>query len=478
MKKSSCNTGNSNANESSADTNITVSRLNGINGTCVVGGGRVEEEQSNSNAWETVEPKGGRNGKSKKCSIVSNTRTIAEKMPPDTNVRIRNRRKTKLTSHRTTQRRIVKEIFISILDSVDVEINRKRRDAARLYANGQRRSNNDCQISCDNKVSSRAASLKDIVARSPCKNHGSVKLTSLQSLRNSTNSPEKLKYNTSSHRCNGSLESQITHNSRILNRGEKNVKRGREYDMKSKLKNSKSISVSSVDQNTVPTLQETLSGISAATQSSSIAYENDYQVLENECKVDNMTRIRKYTPRDGEVIGKYVPKDDVLLNSMQDDSSTSSGAANDQEVVCLSSSVKNPAPPLRTLLGISNTNSSSSSVASSLEAPHAIRQKSRRRDSYWKEDDVGCHLLNVCERLSADMNTFMGRRALALKRKRQERASLLATLQDSVQVKVFSLSLCLSPKKSSKYANHSSMYTYVSIFLCSALDYLGRLLSC
>ena len=81
----------------------------------------------------------------------------------------------------------------------------------------------------------------------------------------------------------------------------------------------------------------------------------------------------------------------------------------------------NVAPPFQTLLGPGNTNSASSSVASSLEAPHDTRHHKHHHYSLSKEDDVGYHLLMVCERLSDDMNTFRGRRALALEVRRRER---------------------------------------------------------
>ncbi len=90
--------------------------------------------------------------------------------------------------------------------------------------------------------------------------------------------------------------------------------------------------------------------------------------------------------------------------------------------------------PVQTLVGPGNNNSASSSVASSLEAPHATRHKPRQHHDSCREDDVGYHLLKVCERLSSDMNTFMRRRSAALEVRRSERGALLAALQDTVQV--------------------------------------------
>ena len=82
----------------------------------------------------------------------------------------------------------------------------------------------------------------------------------------------------------------------------------------------------------------------------------------------------------------------------------------------------NVPPPLDTLLGPGNSCSASSSVASSLDAPHGSRP----------EDDVGYHLLNVCGQLSEEINTFMSRRALALDVRRRERSAVLTALQDTL----------------------------------------------
>ena len=82
----------------------------------------------------------------------------------------------------------------------------------------------------------------------------------------------------------------------------------------------------------------------------------------------------------------------------------------------------NVPPPLDTLLGPGNSYSASSSVASSLDAPHGARP----------EDDVGYHLLNVCGQLSEEINTFMSRRSLALDVRRRERSAVLGALQDTL----------------------------------------------
>ena len=122
---------------------------------------------------------------------------------------------------------------------------------------------------------------------------------------------------------------------------------------------------------------------------------------------------------------------------MRDDSCTSEEEGEEPSAIGRTSCSNNAAPPLQTLLGPGNTNSASSSVASSLEAPHATRHRPHRHGSCCKEDDVGYHLLNVCEKLSDDMNTFMGRRALALNARRRERGALLVALQETLQVNIY-----------------------------------------
>lgn len=92
-----------------------------------------------------------------------------------------------------------------------------------------------------------------------------------------------------------------------------------------------------------------------------------------------------------------------------------------------------PQPPLP----ICNTVSASSSVASSLEAPHATRHRPRGRSHELKEDDVGYHLVKLCDKLSDEMAVFMERRAMALSIRRTERNALLGALQDAAS-KVFS----------------------------------------
>lgn len=82
--------------------------------------------------------------------------------------------------------------------------------------------------------------------------------------------------------------------------------------------------------------------------------------------------------------------------------------------------------------GVEATDSAASSVASSLEAPTNHVPVNSSVPAANPEEDVGYHLLDVCDRLSRDMSAFMGRRAVALAAKRRERSFLLSSLQETV----------------------------------------------
>ncbi len=84
-------------------------------------------------------------------------------------------------------------------------------------------------------------------------------------------------------------------------------------------------------------------------------------------------------------------------------------------------------PPKECMVPVTNCvgGSTTSSVASSLDNHNANGGNSR------DVMNVGYHLLNVCNRLSCDMATFMGRRSMALAARRRERGCLLQALQST-----------------------------------------------
>ena len=120
---------------------------------------------------------------------------------------------------------------------------------------------------------------------------------------------------------------------------------------------------------------------------------------------------------------------------------TSTTACPESSTLSTANNTPNNIPPVMT---VSNDiciggNSTTSSVASSLDhhpnsmLSHPSGCGADRAAKHHNQDDpsksVGYHLLNVCNRLSSDMATFMGRRGIALAARRRERGRLLQALQ-------------------------------------------------
>ena len=154
------------------------------------------------------------------------------------------------------------------------------------------------------------------------------------------------------------------------------------------------------DQNTAPTVPETLSSASEAVRASTgnKEFQSQSQEVAPSESSSGESRAAAKTDQAGQM-----PKGDKE---------------------------KPPAPPLPTLLNAENAHSATSSVASSLEAPHAAHH----HNSSANENDVGYHLLDVCSRLTRDMNIFMKRRSQALDLRRRERSQVLEALQGSLSV--------------------------------------------
>eukprot|EP00980_Cylindrotheca_fusiformis_P028339 scaffold22592_cov129-Cylindrotheca_fusiformis.AAC.25 len=148
------------------------------------------------------------------------------------------------------------------------------------------------------------------------------------------------------------------------------------------------------DQNTAPTIPETLSAVSAETLRNAIPQETG--TAPGDCSAEGSGEGLKPPLGQG---GKDVP----------------------------------PSPPLPTLL-TENANSSSSSVASSLDTSNAGHPGNHISSNQGNEKDVGYHLLDVCDRLTRDINIFMNRREHALEIRRRERGSVLMALQATLSV--------------------------------------------
>jgi hypothetical protein len=151
------------------------------------------------------------------------------------------------------------------------------------------------------------------------------------------------------------------------------------------------------DQNTAPTYQDTASSSSNARGPSKEEPQNAVDRKSDTCSSDTEEAPQRF---EGEAASKLDAVDTL-------------------------------SPPLLTLLSPENANSATSSVASSLEAPHRGRLH-HHSDAATDVNDVGYHLLDVCDRLSRDMSLFMSRRALALSARRRERGAILSALQNSV----------------------------------------------
>ncbi len=151
------------------------------------------------------------------------------------------------------------------------------------------------------------------------------------------------------------------------------------------------------DQNTAPTYQETVSAVSTP---SNVATKQDRNSSEERASKSDSSSVdeRSETP----------------LSNGRQSTQPRPGASSDD-------------PPLPTLLNPDNANSTTSSVASSLEIPSGCH---RHHAGSGDVNDVGYHLLDVCDQLSRDMCLFMSRRALALGSRRRERGAILYALQD------------------------------------------------
>jgi hypothetical protein len=158
------------------------------------------------------------------------------------------------------------------------------------------------------------------------------------------------------------------------------------------------------DQNTAPTVPETPSDVSAETPSRN-AIPQDTGVAQGDSSAGDSGEGLKLT-----------------LSQV------------DKEV--------SPSPPLPTLL-TENANSASSSVASSLDTSHAGHHGNRLSSNQGNEKDVGYHLLDVCDRLTRDINIFMKRREHALEIRRRERGSVLMALQGTLSVRTWQVSSLL-----------------------------------
>jgi hypothetical protein len=318
--------------------------------------------------------------------------------------------RTSASRKRNATRKIVREILSSVLDTVDEEARRRRiKEGAQLPGNkwaaavarSRAGASNGRQDGQQSSIQKKDTTIRDV-------------LVGRQTANGSKNPPAGL-----------SLAQRLASRQRQDARGDgkSNVSAAR-YGNENRKIREKSDRPSAAtgtkpngpptaaDQNTAPTLPETLSAVSA-----------------NSVNTD--------ASRGAE------SKKDVPVQEKGDARSGSSSGGSGQALKTQRASntqqtgkEASPAPPLPTLLSPGNANSASSSVASSLDAPHAGHHPHHHCFSAANENDVGYHLLDVCDRLTRDMNVFMKRRALALDVRRRERGAVLVALQESLTVRI------------------------------------------
>jgi hypothetical protein len=353
----------------------------------------IDPDVDDGDVWETVESKSKNKNRGKNSDFKSRFGSGSSHHSNQGNWRLNSSSSRKVKPARTmasrkrnATRKIVRDVLASVLDTVDTEIRERQQ------FRGSTRDERKCRSICDpvnlgmENPDFRAiqtlqpVTLRDVVLGKHSR--GTTAATPVQQRPSGIRS--------SPH--SGIPRGTMTTISKAVN-----------PEMRSK---STQTAVSGADQSTAPTILETLSGASANTLSSLATEE-----------VENLRSREQAT-------GAIIVVDDA-----------SSVAAGGEEVEFFQPKVDldkdgNRSPPLETLLGPGNTNSASSSVASSLEAPHASKHRHHKFSS--NQNDVGYHLLDVCDRLSRDMNAFMARRAMALSTRRCERNAILVALQESV----------------------------------------------
>ena len=362
-----------------------MQRVDGTGATCVVVEQKNDsltttEENSTPNAesqWERVESK---------CRSSRNKKGSNDEAPPAPKNNKSKPSRTPQTRRRQNARKHVRDIIINILEDACVEAETKRKQQSKK------------PVLVDTKVEknpkpSPPPPTKDLSERRKL-GVSSLRDIVMANLNYSSNGPfvEKAKQQVK-HVEPPSYKKTLKDENKIGNDSFRDVRKmpSQPYLSRKPSIGSSKFNTNSTDQNTAPTLPETLSGVSGATN-----FNNT--------------------------------EADVLASSNDEENES---ANINSDVVNVTKKESSDSPPLLTLLpGPQNVNSAASSVASSLEAIHTPSGQ----DQPLTEKDVGYHLLNVCERLSNDMAKFMSRRALALTTRRQERGALLTSLQETVSV--------------------------------------------
>lgn len=368
---------------------VRIFRVEGVGTRCVVVPGTEEPKkdaqsgkgkpgelsaamnEDDDDEWETVEVK-SRSNRNRKMNELKQASMPSSNRTNSGGSQRKVKSSRAAGRRRNANRKIVRDILDSVLDAVDAEVKRRRKAENLRRQNAARKMQPTATTQVARSMNSKAtrpATLRDVVVGSQ------------------------------PSRAVSPVAAPLSRSS-VADR----PKKPQPFDGR---KNQSLPSIA--DQNTASTVPETLSGTSANTQSSL-----------NTDDVVSETRTSR-TPAEEATVGQTGSVD--VEGDVEPARSKSAEGQKDSS----------PAPPLPTLLGPGNTNSASSSVASSLEAPHATNRRHHHSSSA-PENDVGYHLLDVCDRLTRDMNVFMTRRDLALKTRRRERGALLSALQETTAV--------------------------------------------
>jgi len=356
------------------------------------------QDDEDDHAWETVEvrPRGNRKKPAKsvgKGSPYANAHSTGSVTDSQASSSRKQKTARQAAARKKNQSRsVAREIIFSILDHVDDEVRRRKRVPARKI-----------------HVNPWNVSVTTQPKRSPPARRSDI---SEKDSRPTVNRDATLRDVVLGRHTSGVKAAQNVSNMgivgtsstlRVLDKAKSQVLKTEPASPSKSVISKRKVQIPlSADQNTAPTYQETVSAVSASSNAAVTA--------------------KALLPSEDERASKAESG-----SAQTDEAPLNAGRAETQD----REKDPSPTPPLPTLLSPENANSANSSVASSLEVPHTSR---RHHHSNSTSDvvDVGYHLLDVCDRLSRDMNLFMSRRALALSTRRRERGALLAALQDTV----------------------------------------------
>lgn len=335
--------------------------------------------EDNGDDWETVEVR--TRGNRRKTGGHGNMRRHSFQNGNDAHGHSRKSKGTRTPASRkkAASRKVARDIVMAIIDKVDEESKKKKQSSVSKAAtnpwkvasqgNNTSRPRIDPGTPTNEPSVKQAKGLRDVVSSS--------KPSSTGKGTRGNNTPTKIHKTTTVCARREQTSQAITSPSQRVN----------------------SIYGTAADQNTAPTYQETASAVSTPSHTP-IHCDDGRSIVE---ETTEKTSSSAYNTEN-------IPQSDAI-----DTAKTGKGDN----------------PPLPTLLSPENANSATSSVASSLEVPHTSHRH-HHSNSAPGNDDVGFHLLDVCDRLSKEMNLFMGRRAQALGARRRERDAIIAALQYTI----------------------------------------------